>query len=74
MVSMADWQPVTGGWMSEPDREEDTVPVVLTDRWGDPVAMTRLDVDYFGEIDDALVPDELIDAELTAHWWDEPKR
>jgi hypothetical protein len=35
---------------------------------GDPVAMANLDVDYFGEIDEDLVPQELIDAELVAKW------
>jgi hypothetical protein len=35
---------------------------------GDLVAMAKLDVDYFGEIDDDLVPQELRDAELTAKW------
>ena len=74
MPDMSGWTEVPGGWMAEPDREEDTIPVVLTTRDGDLVGMTRLDVDWFGEIDDALVPQELRDAELIAHWWEEPKR
>jgi hypothetical protein len=68
------WQPVNGGWMQAPDPAtgrypEDTVDVVLVTKDGDPAAMARLDVDYFGEIDDALVPEELSEAELTAVWW-----
>jgi hypothetical protein len=67
------WQEVPGGWMKAPDPRSgkydgDTVPVVLETADGDLVAMTNLDVDYFGEIDDDLVPQELIDAELVAKW------
>ena len=69
------WQEVPGGWMQPPDPatgkyDGDTVDVVLETRDGDPVAMAKLDVDYFGEIDDGLVPQELIDAELIAKWVD----
>jgi hypothetical protein len=82
---MPDMTPVTGpdgtvlGWMQPPDPatgkyDGDTVPAVLTTADGDPVAMTNLDTDYFGAIDEDLVPQELIDAELTAHWWDDPER
>jgi hypothetical protein len=78
MVTVAEggWTPVHGGWMQPPDPatgryDGDTVPTVLTTADGDPVAMTNLDVDYFGAIDESLVPGELIDAELVAHWWDE---
>jgi hypothetical protein len=78
---MPEWTPVTGaagkvaGWMQPPDPvtgkyPEDTVPVILETCDGDPVAMANLDVDYFGEIDDDLVPQELIDAELIAKWVD----
>jgi hypothetical protein len=75
------WMPVTGGWMKAPDPvtgkyDGDTVPVVLSGADGDPVAMTNLDVDYFGQIDDGMIPGELLDlAEtlgLTAHYWDDP--
>jgi hypothetical protein len=77
--------PVTGadgevlGWMQAPDPvtgkyDGDTVPVVLSTAAGDPVAMTNLDTDYFGAIDESLVPDELTGAELVAHWWDDPER
>lgn len=61
------------GWMQAPDPvtgkyPEDTVDVFLETADGDLVAMAKLDVDSFGEIDDDLVPQELIDAELTAKW------
>ena len=67
------WREVPGGWMQAPDPvtgkyPEDTVDVMLETKDGDPVAMTHLDVDYSGEIDDDLVPQELIDAELVAKW------
>lgn len=79
MPDMTGWTPVTDaagevlGWMAPADVETgkydgDTVPVVLETADGDPVAMANLDVDYFGEIDDSLVPQELIDAELVAKW------
>jgi hypothetical protein len=74
-----EWQPVTDaagkvlGWTQAPDPAMgkylgDTVAVVLETRDGDPVAMAELDVDYFGEIDEDLVPQELIDADLVAKW------
>jgi hypothetical protein len=74
-----DWVPVTDaagkvlGWPQEPDPvtgkyDGDTVPVMLETRDGDPVAMANLDVDYLGEIDDSMVPQELIDADLVAKW------
>jgi hypothetical protein len=82
MATMAEGErtPVNGGWMQAPGPDGkypgDTVPVVLCGADGDPVAMTNLDVDYFGQIDDAMIPGELLDlAEtlgLTAHYWDEP--
>jgi hypothetical protein len=76
---MTDWTPVTAadgavlGWTQAPDPvsgkyPEDTVDVFLETAGGDLVAMAKLDVDYFGEIDDDLVPQELRDAELTAKW------
>jgi hypothetical protein len=80
MVTMdSSWEPVTDGsgavlgWTQAPDPvsgkyPEDTVDVILETAGGDPVAMARLDVDYFGEIDDSLVPQELTDAELVAKW------
>jgi hypothetical protein len=67
------WTPVPGGWMQAPGPAGrypgDAVAVVLETRDGDPVAMAELDVDWFGAIDDGLVPAELTDAELTAIWW-----
>lgn len=68
-----DWTPVTGGWVQAPDPVTgkypgDTADVVLETAGGDPVAMAKLDVDYFGEIDEDLVPQELIDAGLVAKW------
>jgi hypothetical protein len=68
-----EWQEVPGGWMQPPDPatgkyDGDTVTVFLETRDGDLVAMANLDVDSFGEIDDSLVPQELIDAELTTKW------
>jgi hypothetical protein len=79
MADMTDWTPVTNaagevvGWTQAPDPvtgkyPEDTVDVMLETKDGDPVAMAKLDVDYSGEIDDDLVPEELIDAELVAKW------
>jgi hypothetical protein len=60
-----EWQapdPMTGKYPG------DTVDVFLETADGELVAMAKLDVDYFGEIEDELVPQELIDAELTAKW------
>jgi hypothetical protein len=80
MVTMdSTWEPVTGadgaalGWTQAPDPvsgryPEDTVDVILETADGDPVAMARLDVDWFGEIDESQVPQEIIDAELVAKW------
>jgi hypothetical protein len=79
MIDRSGWQPVTApdgtvaGWMIPPDpvtgkHPGDTVAVVLETADGDPVAMADLDVDWWGEIDESLVPQELIDAELTAKW------
>ena len=80
MTMAGEWQPVTGGWMQAPGPDgkypEDTRPVVLCRPDGEPVAMATLDVDYFGEIDDDLIPGELLDLaetlSLTAHYWDDP--
>jgi hypothetical protein len=79
-MSETGWQPVTNasgkvvGWTMPPGPDgrypEDTVDVMLETKDGDPVAMAKLDVDYFGEIDKAMVPQELIDAELIAKWVD----
>lgn len=73
------WEPVTGadgavlGWMQAPDPvtgryDGDFVSVALETADGELVAMADLDVDYWGNIDESLVPQEIIDAELTAHW------
>jgi hypothetical protein len=51
------------GWMVPPGPDGkhpgDTKEFLITDNRGQPVGVATLDVDYFGDIDDSLVPAEL---------------
>lgn len=72
------WQEVPGGWMQAPGPDgkypEDARPVVLCSADGDPLAMTNLDVDYFGQIDPGMIPPELDDIpDLHIAYWDDPE-
>jgi hypothetical protein len=53
----------TAAWMEPPGPDGrhpgDTREFLITDARGHPVGVARLDVDYWGCIDDALVPPDL---------------
>jgi len=58
--------------MSSPTPDEDTVDVLFETLDGEPVTAARCDVDYFGNIDEALVPQEIRDlSEIVPlrAWW-----
>lgn len=58
---MTDWKPVEGGWMAAPDPDEDTADVMFETLDGEPVGVARCDLDYFGNVDEALLPPEIAD-------------
>lgn len=75
-MAAGEWHEVHGGWWQEPGPDGrydgDTKPVVLCTADGDPLAMTNLDVDVFGEIDPAMIPPELDDIpDLHVAYWDD---